>query len=60
MQLSDYHKQQYVPTCMPVVHEGFILMTNISEIWALVMGVKVKGFEVRSSWIILINIDWKR
>jgi len=60
MQMSDYHKgssssnNMFQPTCL--LYLTFHSDDNISEIWALVIEVKVKGFEVRSRWIILINV----
>ena len=61
MQMSDYHKGS--SSSSNTYHPAYLLYIrfhsddNISEIWALlVIEVKVKGFEVRSRWIILINI----
>ena len=63
MQMSDYHQgsssssNTYQPACLLYIR--FHSDDNISEIWALVIEVKVKRFEVRSRWIILIIVDWK-
>ena len=56
--VSSSSSNTYQPACLLYIR--FHSDDNISEIWALVIEVKVKRFEVRSRWIILISIGWKR